>query len=348
MDIAPGAGQCGDMTTVVDERISRDRSARPGPRTPVSALFWRLLVFNAAIAIAAVAVLTLSPLTVSAPVSVAEVAVLTVGSALMLACNALWLRATLKPLDGLTALMQRVDLLRPGARVSVTGQGDIAQLTRTFNDMLNRLEHERRASSAHALAAQEAERQRISRELHDEIGQGLTAALLGLKRTVDRAPDALKPDLQAVQEMVRGTLDEVGQVARRLRPGVLEDLGLRSAMHALAVDFEKASQIPVEVVVDSSLPDLSTEAELVVYRIAQEGLTNVARHSAANRASLTLTEFGLAVQLKITDDGRGISGSTEGAGIRGMRERAVLIGAELALGGAPGGGTELRLTVPTS
>jgi two-component system sensor histidine kinase UhpB len=107
--------------------------------------------------------------------------------------------------------------------------------------MLDRLEAERGASSARALAAQEGERQRIAQELHDEIGQSLTAVLLSLKRPVDTAPAELLDELRTVQDITRASLDEVRQVARRLRPGVLDDLGLVSAMSALAADFSKAS-----------------------------------------------------------------------------------------------------------
>ena len=242
--------------------------------------------------------------------------------------------------------MERVDLLRPGERLAVSGNGDVAHLIRTFNDMLDRLETERGASSAHALAAQEGERQRIAQELHDEIGQSLTAVLLGLKRTVDRAPAELREELRTVQETIRASLDEVRQVARRLRPGVLDDLGLLSAMSALAADFSSASEVPVERRLDQRLPAISKDAELVLYRIAQESLTNIARHAGASRVDLELTGSRDGVVLHITDDGRGLAGSAEGAGIRGMRERALLIGAELTLGPAPTTGTEMRLVVP--
>ena len=310
-------------------------------------MFWRLFVVNGVVFVAGAGVLVLSPATVSTPVSVREVSVLTVGLALMLAVNAILLRASLRPLDGLTDLMKRVDLLRPGERLAVSGNGDVAHLIRTFNEMLDRLETERGTSSAQALAAQEGERQRIAQELHDEIGQTLTAVLLGLKRTVDRAPEELRDELRTVQETIRASLDEVRQVARRLRPGVLEDLGLSSAMSALATDFSQASEIPVTQRLDQRLPALSRDVELVLYRIAQEGLTNIARHANASRVGLALTDERDGVVLRITDDGRGLNGSSEGAGIRGMRERALLIGAHLTLGPAPAGGTEVRLVVPT-
>ena len=120
----------------------------------------------------------------------------------MLAVNALLLRAAWRPLDALTALMQRVDLLRP-ATACRRGNGDLADLIETFNAMLDRLEAERSFSTAHVLAAQEAERQRIAQELHDEIGQSLTVVLLGLKRVVDRAPASCARSCSAVQETAR-------------------------------------------------------------------------------------------------------------------------------------------------
>lgn len=224
---------------------------------------------------------------------------------------------------------------------------DVARLIGKFNEMLDRLENERGVSSAHALAAQEGERQRIARELHDEIGQSLTAVLLGLKRAVDRAPAALQEGLRAVQETIGACLDEVRMVARRLRPGVLEDLGLRSALAALATDFTAAAGLPVDLTVDPRLPDLGAKTELVLYRIAQEGLTNVARHADASRVEMTLIGHPREVRLTITDDGRGFDATQEGAGIRGMRERAILVAAALSIGPAPNRGTQLQLIVPT-
>ena len=315
-------------------------------RAPMLPLFWRLFLVNGLVFLAATAVLVFSPATVSTPVQVREVTVLAVGLVLLLAVNALLLRASLRPLDGLTDLMKRVDLLRPGERFAVNGHSDVAHLISTFNDMLDRLEAERGASSARALAAQEGERQRIARELHDEIGQSLTAVLLGLKQAVDRAPADLQDELRTLQEMVRSSLDEVRQVARRLRPGVLDDLGLLSAVSALVTDFSGTSGLPVRRRLDRRLPTLSREAELVLYRIAQESLTNIARHANASRVELSLTAESDRVVLRVLDDGQGLNGSTEGAGLPGMRERAMLIRADLTVQPARAGGTEVRLVVP--
>ncbi|MFI9823339.1 HAMP domain-containing sensor histidine kinase [Streptomyces sp. NPDC052013] len=317
-------------------------------------LFWRIFLLNAVVLITATALL-LGPVTVSTPVLLTEAAVLTVGLAAMLVANALLLRVGLAPLQRLTRAMTTTDLLRPGQRPAVGGRGEIAELISTYNTMLDRLEDERATSSARALSAQEGERRRIARELHDEVGQSLTAVLLQLKRTADHAPPGLREELRLVQETTRGSLDEIRRIARRLRPGVLDELGLASALKALATEFGGYG-LTVQHRLDADLPELGRETELVLYRVAQEGLTNTARHADAGRAEITLRRTRAGVELRVRDDGRGMGQATEGAGIRGMRERALLIGADLTVGppapaahapGTHGGpGTEVRLTVP--
>ncbi|TDD45857.1 sensor histidine kinase [Nonomuraea terrae] len=316
-----------------------------GGRPTASALFRRITLINGLVFTTGLTVLALSPATVSSPVLLTELPILAAGLALMLAANAYLLRRSLAPLSALTTLMERVDLLRPKTRIAQGGTGDLGAVIATFNAMLDRLEAERSASAAHALAVQEAERQRIARELHDEIGQSLTVVLLGLKRTLDRAPAELREELRTAQETVRASLDEVRRIARRLRPGVLEDLGLMAAMNQLAGEFTDVSGVPVRRRFDPGLPGLGGEVELVIYRIAQEGLTNIARHARASAAELSLTAGDGTVLLRIADNGRG-GPIEEGTGIRGMRERTMLIGADLTVEARPGGGTEVRLTVP--
>ncbi|MET7526227.1 HAMP domain-containing sensor histidine kinase [Streptomyces sp. NPDC005248] len=309
-------------------------------------LFWRIFLLNAVVLIGATALL-LGPVTVSTPVLLTEAAVLTGGLAAMLIANGLLLRIGLAPLQRLTRAMTTTDLLRPGTRPAVGGHGEVAELITTFNTMLDRLETERAASAGRALSAQEAERHRIAQELHDEIGQTLTAVLLELKRVADHVPPAAREELHQVQETTRASLDEIRRIARRLRPGVLEELGLTSALKALANEFT-GSALTVRHHIDADLPPLSRDTELVLYRVAQESLTNAARHAGASRVELTVRRTPAGVELRVRDDGRGINGAPEGAGISGMRERALLIGAGLSLDAARDGGTEVRLTVPTS
>jgi two-component system, NarL family, sensor histidine kinase UhpB len=309
-------------------------------------LFWRIFLLNAAVLVGATVLLLLGPVTVSTPVLLTEALILSVGLAAMLVANAVLLRVGLAPLARLTRAMTTTDLLRPGRRLPVTGHAGVAEVITTFNTMLDRLEAERATSTARALSAQEAERHRIAQELHDEIGQTLTAVLLELKRVADQAPEPLSEQLRQVQETTRNSLDEIRRIARRLRPGVLEELGLISALKALSAEFS-ATGLAVRRRFDNPLPDLGREAELVLYRVAQESLTNIARHANARRADITVRRGLSEVELLIRDDGRGLRDAPEGAGIRGMRERALLIGADLTITTNPDGGTQVRLSVPS-
>lgn len=161
-------------------------ATRRRARIPAGGLFRWVVLINGLIFTCGTLVLVMSPATVSWPVKLTEIPVLGVGLAVMLSANALLLRSRLAPLDRLAASMWRVDPPRRSARLH--DRGDLQHLITSFNAMLDRLESERTSASAAALAAQETERQRIARELHDEIGQTLTVALLSLKRAVDRAP----------------------------------------------------------------------------------------------------------------------------------------------------------------
>ncbi|MFG2712389.1 sensor histidine kinase [Streptomyces goshikiensis] len=309
-------------------------------------LYGRIFLLNALVLVVAVALL-LGPVTVSTPILLGEALVLLGGLGAVLVANAVLLRIGLAPLARLNRAMATADLLRPDARPAVTGHGEIAGLTATFNTMLDRLEAERATSSGRVLSALEAERRRIARELHDEIGQTLTAVLLQLKHAADRVPGPVRAELHQAQETTRASLDEIRRIARRLRPGVLEELGLHSAVRALAAEFT-TTRLGVTAHITPGLPALGPAAELVLYRVAQEGLTNAARHSGAGRVEVHLLPLpgGAGVGLVVSDDGGGIGAAPEGAGIQGMRERALLIGAELLVGAGPGGrGTRVCLNV---
>ncbi|MDV3125669.1 histidine kinase [Mycobacterium sp. 21AC1] len=314
-------------------------------RTPAAALFRRVFLINGLIFILGTSILAVSPATVSSRIKLTEIPVLLVGLAIMLTANAFLLRSSLAPLDRLAALMRRVDPPKRSDRADDEDSGDLRHLITSFNAMLDRLETERTTASASALAAQENERQRIARELHDEIGQTLTVALLTLKRAVDRAPPSIRDELADSQEIVRASLDEVRGIARRLRPDALEDLGLHSALNALCSDFAHASGIAVVKHIAPQLDRLKPDIELVCYRIAQESLTNVARHSGARKVWLDLHMGTTELTLRVADDGRG-GVQDEGAGINGMRERALLVNATLAITSPEHGGTEVRLVIP--
>ena len=309
-------------------------------------LYWRVVLTNGVVFVLGTVALALAPVTVSERVLLSEAVVLGVGLTVMLVTNALLIRRSLAPLDRLASTMATLEAPRPDQRLPEEGNGVVGDLIGSYNAMLSTLELERSTSNAKAIAAQETERQRIARELHDEIGQSLTVVLLGLKRAIDRAPDELVGELTSVQDAARASLVEVRRVARRLRPGVLDDLGLLSALSALTSEVTHHSGVHVRRGFAPGLPALDAETELVVYRIAQEALTNVSRHAEARTVEVTLGKQGDALELRVTDDGVGMHGAPEGAGIHGMRERALLVGGAVSVGPRVGGGTEVRLVVP--
>ena len=315
--------------------------------TRPTSLTRRLFIANGAVLVVAFLLLALTPLTVKSPLSLGSGGVLSlIGLTALLATNLALIRRSLQPLTRLTASMRRVDLLRPGTRVPVYGDTEeVLDLTRAFNDMLERREAERRESVRRTLNAQEEERLQLARELHDEIGQGLTALLLQLDYMTKVAPPEVSEHAAEARETARTSLEEVRRIARQLRPEALDDLGLVSAITHLTDRIAARTELDITRRLERDLPHLPPETELVIYRVAQESLTNVIRHADAQRIEVELTASGRQVVLRVADDGRGLRGAREGAGMKGMRERAVLIGARLDVGPAELGGAEVRLEV---
>jgi two-component system sensor histidine kinase UhpB len=288
-----------------------------------------LLVFAVGVTLAVIDPARLSSLRVDE-----EGVVLVVLLAVAVAVNVYVVRRFVGPVQSLTALDRRVDLTGEGERMPAVGvRSEAGELAYTFNEMLDRLEAERRDATGRVLAGQEAERLRIAQELHDQIGQELTAVLLSLGRVESRVPGDVKGDVIEVQEAVRGSLEDLRQLAIELRPEALDDLGLESALAVLCERFAERTGLRITEHIDPELPTLSPEIELVVYRVAQEALTNVARHSGADEAELCLEHRGGLLTLTVSDRGRGLpAGEVSGSGMRGMRERATLVGAHLTIG----------------
>jgi two-component system sensor histidine kinase UhpB len=310
-------------------------------------LFWQIFLPNAVVLAIAAGVLALTPAAVSSRPSSGEALGLFVALVAIVSVNLILIRRAVAPVERLTQLMARVDPLEPGQRAPTGGgSAETTQLAEVFNAMLERLETERRSSGARMLSAQERERVRLARELHDGIGQGVTGLMLEIDQVAQRAPSALVAELRETREAARGIGDELREIVRRLRPEALDDLGLHSALVALTEQFAGQTGIAVERRLDTDVPQLSPDAELVLYRVAQESLTNIARHSEASRVVLELAGRQGAVELRVADDGVGLNGSGPGRGIQGMRERAMLIGAKLLIAPAAEHGVEVVLSVP--
>jgi two-component system, NarL family, sensor histidine kinase UhpB len=272
--------------------------------------------------------------------------------AVALAVNLIVLRRRFAPLESLIEEMEKVDLNRPVPLLpeSIDGVGETTEVERielAFVRMIRRLEAERRRAGSAALRAQEEERARVARDLHDEVNQSLTGLLLRLEAVREAAPPELEPELARTRSLANQAMQELLSLARQLRPTALDDLGLAAAI-AGQVEQLRRSGLEAELATGGDFSDLDDDVQLVVYRVAQEALTNAARHSEAGRISVSLRRAGSGVELEVADDGRGFAfaQSERGLGIGGMRERALLIGAELTIESRPGHGTTVRLTVP--
>lgn len=327
---------------------ARDRHERVPVIVSRRSLAWRVFLTNAAVVVGVSAFYVLSPATISSPVAARELLVLVAAVAVTLFLNLILLDRAFRPLDELRRLMQSVDPLAPGRRVAIgRADADVTALADAFNGMLDRVETERRDSARRALAAQEQERLRIARELHDELGQILTGVLLLMDEASRAAPDRARQILEEAREAARGSIDDVRRIVRDLRPEALDDLGLVSALASLASSFERQGAAALECRVPASLPPLSPEQELVVYRVAQEALTNVARHAEATDALLLVEATEGDVSVTVRDNGRGFAGpAPDEGGLRGMRERALLVRGWVTVDSVPGRGTEVRLSVP--
>jgi two-component system sensor histidine kinase UhpB len=255
------------------------------------------------------------------------------------------------PLEDLIEEMERVDLNRPGPLVPASIDGiaateEVERIELAFLRMMRRLEAERRRAGSAALRAQEEERARIARDLHDEVNQSLTGLLLRLEAVREAAPPELEPELAETRALANQAMQELLSLARQLRPTALDDLGLAAAIGGQVEQLER-SGLATELSIDGDFSDLDDDVQLVVYRVAQEALTNAARHSGAQRVDVALRRSPDEVELGVVDDGSGFAfeQSERGLGIGGMRERALLVGAELTIESRPGEGTTVRLHV---
>jgi two-component system sensor histidine kinase UhpB len=264
--------------------------------------------------------------------------------------NWLLLRRRFIPLDRLISSMEQVDLSAPHkperGTTSLRGaSAEVDRLDRAFHRMISRLESERRQAGRAVIAAQERERRRIAQDLHDEVNQALTAVSLRLQASIEQAPPELQRELRETKRLSSQAMEELLSLARQLRPTVLDDHGLIPALHSQVRDFGDQSGIRSTFHTRGSVPPLSPEQQLVIYRVTQEGLSNIAQHAQARTVDVELSFIGRTV-LRISDDGKGFAnGRGGGLGLSGMRERALLAGGQLAIWSGAGQGTRVELTI---
>jgi two-component system sensor histidine kinase UhpB len=281
--------------------------------------------------------------------------------ALTILVNVIMLQRRFRPLERLVDEMERADLSRPGAnlRSTVDGRSDpeeVARLHHAFRRMLERLEAERRRSSSKALAAQEEERARVARDLHDEVNQSLTGLLLRLEAARARAGPELAHELADTKALANKAMEELLTLVRQLRPTALDDLGLKAALAGHVKELGRQGKVKASFASHGDFSDLHPDVQLVVYRVAQEALSNALQHSGAETLRVRLvrerspsrSREGDWVELTVGDDGQGFTfdQAARGLGIAGMRERALLVGGDLRVESRPEIGTRVGLRVP--
>jgi two-component system sensor histidine kinase UhpB len=270
---------------------------------------------------------------------------------LALLVNMMMLQRRFSPLEDLIERIEAVDPANPTELESPeggAGADEVDRLARSFQRLLARVEVERRRSGRLVLRAQEEERRRLARDLHDEVNQALTAILLRLEALSHSAPPDLEDELAEVKKLVNQAMSELLQLARQLRPSALDDHGLLPALATHVRRFAAQTGIEADLNTRGEAADLAPDQEIAVYRVAQEALANVARHAEASRVQIELDTSGSALELRVRDDGRGFNEHRrrQGLGLDGMAERARLVGGELEIESVPGTGTELVMRVP--
>jgi two-component system sensor histidine kinase UhpB len=279
--------------------------------------------------------------------------VLGIAVALTILFNIILLQRRFRPLERLVDQMERADLSRPGANLRLadeepSGPEEVTRLHHAFVRMLERLEAERRRASSAALNAQEEERARVARDLHDEVNQALTGLLLRLEAAREKAPPELAAELAEIRTLANQAMQELLSLARQLRPTALDDLGLRAALAGAVSDLDRQGVVGAEFEINGALGELPPDVQLVVYRVGQEALSNAVRHADAEHVNVQLGREDDTVTLVVADDGRGfaLDRFDAGLGLGGMRERALLVGGDLQVESRPGEGTRVQLKVP--
>lgn len=264
------------------------------------------------------------------------------------AVNVYMLSRRFEPLEDLVDEMEHADLTRPSPSHEILdpdGPEEVQRISRTFREMLERLEAERRQAAKDVLGAQERERARIALDLHDEVNQALTGLLLRLGALRRHAPPELEAELAETNAVATQAMDELLKIARQLRPTTLDDMGLEAALSQLVTEIGNRSKIAAAFEAEGAVSDVPDEVQLVAYRVAQEALSNSIQHGSPQHVRVRLLGAGDTLELRISDDGPGFDAATpkEGLGIGGMRERALLCGGTLEIDSRPDAGTRVTL-----
>jgi two-component system sensor histidine kinase UhpB len=272
---------------------------------------------------------------------------------LLLIVNMIVLRRRFSPLEALIARLEEIDPAQPTSQFVIprTNVEEVERLAIAFRRLLKRIEDERRRSGRLVLRAQEEERRRLARDLHDEVNQALTAILLRLQALSEDAPEPLAPQIAALKTLVNQAMEELLRLARQLRPASLDDLGLIAAIESQLARFSEQTGIQTALHSEGTPQAITEDQQTVIYRVVQEALSNTAQHSGATYVDFELRVFpSHGVELRVRDNGKGFDAGNQadggGIGLPGMAERARLVGGELTVTSSPGTGTRVRLYIP--
>ncbi len=267
-------------------------------------------------------------------------------------CVNLWmLQKRFAPLEHLIERIERIDPAEP-ATFEIPGDPveEIDRLAHSFRRLLQRVDLERRRSGKLVLRAQEEERRRVARDLHDEVNQALTAILLRLEALAHDLPPERATEVAELKRLTSQAMDELLSLARQLRPSALDDHGLVPAIEAQLRAYGERAGVEAHLDAKGDPGELDEEKQTVIYRVAQEALANAGRHSRAANIDVELNAGCEGALLRVRDDGLGfdpVAVRDDGRlGLEGMAERARLVGGELDLRSSPGAGTEVTLRLP--
>ncbi len=277
--------------------------------------------------------------------------------------NGLLLKAAFQPLKSLRITANQVQQgdFSVRARLSSLADADMLELAQTLNSVLDDVEHYRmqmQALAGRVIRAQEEERRRIARELHDDTGQTLTLLLVRLKLLETGAEsEARQAEITALRALVSAAIDRVRQLALDLRPPALDHLGLVASIRSLVRQLKETAPLSISLEAPEAPLNLSPERAIAVYRIVQEALTNILKHANARHVQVALTRQQNQLVVRISDDGRGFEVQSlerirrqdtdgRGLGLFGMEERAHLAGGRFYIESQPGRGTTILVTIP--
>ena len=342
---------------IYPRKPSSSANTRSRKKLPALTVLFKVLIANSAVILVGATLGTYLATRIHQPNGSAILIIfIASGWIISVLINFILLKYTFHPLTQLRETMKRVQSGNTDLRAPLTGQDpEVDQLADAFNTMLETLDESARTRATQILAAQEQERKRIARELHDETSQVLTSLLISLKILEETiSNETARQQMEETRSLVHQTLRAIRNLSIDLRPSALDDLGLVPALRWYLKEYQQKCKVEVEFSASSFKERLPPEIETTIYRIVQEALTNTAKYAQATKVRVCVAESEEGVRATVTDDGKGFDAQTllklpwqeRGLGLAGMHERAALLDGALLIDTEPGRGTSIAVTIP--